>query len=107
VGNWAGEKENYRSAGPTTFWQGLERNNMHQTTISSYTWRGYLAGKSCLIIVELIAQITGLPIWGMDPALFLDDKAKEKALVEEMKKKYGTSRGKRGIIIKRINNKTT
>jgi hypothetical protein len=35
--------------------------------------------------------------------LILDDKSKEKALVEEMKKKYGIDRGMRGIIIKRIN----
>jgi hypothetical protein len=48
------------------------------------------------ITVELIAQITGLPIRGMDPALFLDDKTKEKALAEEMKKKYGTTRGQEG-----------
>jgi hypothetical protein len=59
------------------------------------------------ITVDLIAQIKGLPIRGMDPALFLDDKTKEKAPVEEMKKKYGTSRGTRGIIIKRINNVST
>jgi hypothetical protein len=52
------------------------------------------------ITIELIAQITGLPIRGMDPALILDDKSKEKALAEEMKKKYGTDRGTRGIIIK-------
>jgi hypothetical protein len=52
------------------------------------------------ITVELIAQITGLPSRGMDPGLILDDKSKEKALAEEMKKKYGTSRGTRGIIIK-------
>jgi hypothetical protein len=52
------------------------------------------------IIVELIAQITGLPIRGMDPALILDNKSKEKMLAEEMKKKYGTDRGTRGIIIK-------
>jgi hypothetical protein len=59
------------------------------------------------ITVELIAQITGLPIRGMDPALILDDKSKEKALAEEMKKKYGTARGTRGIIIKWINNAAT
>jgi hypothetical protein len=59
------------------------------------------------ITFELIAQITGLPIQGMDPALVLDDKSKEKALAEEMKKKYGTARGTRDIIIKRINNATT
>jgi hypothetical protein len=38
------------------------------------------------IIFELIALITGLPSRGMDPTLILDDKSKEKALVEEMKK---------------------
>jgi hypothetical protein len=52
------------------------------------------------INVVLIVQITGLPSQGMDPTLILDDKSKEKALAEEMKKKYGTSRGTRGIIIK-------
>jgi hypothetical protein len=45
------------------------------------------------IDVELIAHITGVPSWGMDPVQFLDDKSKEKALAEEMKKKYGTDRG--------------
>jgi hypothetical protein len=34
------------------------------------------------ITIELIAQITGLPIQGMDPMLILDDKSKEKALAE-------------------------
>jgi hypothetical protein len=59
------------------------------------------------IIVELITQITGLPTWGMDPALILDDKSKEKTLAEEMKKKYGTDRGTRGIIIKQSTMSTT
>jgi hypothetical protein len=43
----------------------------------------------------------------MDPALILDDKSKEKSLAEEMKKKYGTNRGIRGITIKRINDAAT
>jgi hypothetical protein len=38
---------------------------------------------------------------------FLDDKTKEKSLAEEMKKKYDTDRGTRGIIIKRINDVMT
>jgi hypothetical protein len=59
------------------------------------------------ITVELISQIIGLPSWGMDPALILDDKSKEKSLAEEMKNKYGTTRGTRGIIIKWINNAVT
>jgi len=63
--------------------------------------------KSVPIIIELIAQIIGLPIQGMDPMLILDDKSKEKALAEEMKKKYGIDRGKRGIMIKRINDVVT
>jgi hypothetical protein len=45
------------------------------------------------IDVELIANITGFPSRGMDPAQFLDEKTKEKSLAEEMKKKYGTDRG--------------
>jgi hypothetical protein len=52
------------------------------------------------ITIELITQIKGLPIQGMDPALFLDEKTKMKALEKEMKKKYGIVRGTRGIIIK-------
>jgi hypothetical protein len=59
------------------------------------------------IDVELIANITGLPSRGMDPAHFLDDKSREKALAEDMKKKYGTDRGTIWIIIKRINDATT
>jgi hypothetical protein len=56
------------------------------------------------ITIDLIVQITRLRIRGMDPTLFLDEKTKEKALVEEIKKKNGTARGTRGIIIKQINN---
>jgi hypothetical protein len=56
------------------------------------------------INVELITQITCLPTGGMDPVVILDNKSKEKTLAEEMKKKYGTDRGTRGIVIKRINN---
>jgi hypothetical protein len=59
------------------------------------------------ITIELITKIIGLPIRGMDPMLILDDKSKEKALAKEMKNKYGTDRGTRGIIIKRINDVVT
>jgi hypothetical protein len=45
------------------------------------------------IYVELIAHITGLPSQGMDPTQFLDEKTKDKELMEEMKKKFGTDRG--------------
>jgi hypothetical protein len=56
--------------------------------------------------VELSGRLKNQQM-GMDPALILDDKSKEKALAEEMMKKYGTTRGTRGIIIKQINNPTT
>ena len=59
------------------------------------------------ITVDLIAQITGLPIQGMDPMLILDNKSKEKALAEEIKKKYGIASRTRGIIVKQINNAAT
>jgi hypothetical protein len=36
----------------------------------------------------------------------LDDKTKEKTLVEEMKNKYGTDRVSRGIIMNQINEPT-
>jgi hypothetical protein len=63
--------------------------------------------KPVLITIDLISQIIGLPTWGMDPVFILDDKSKEKALAEEMKNKYGTARGMRGIMIKQINNAAT
>jgi len=59
------------------------------------------------ITVKLITQITGLTTEGMDPTLILDDKSKKKTLAEEMKKKYGTEKGIRDIIIKWINNVAT
>jgi hypothetical protein len=59
------------------------------------------------IYVKLIASIMGSPSRGMDPVQFLDDKAREKVVVEEMKKKYCTNRGTRGIISKRINDVAT
>jgi hypothetical protein len=59
------------------------------------------------IVVDLIASIAGLSSRGTDPTHFLDDKSKEKALEEEMKNKYGTDRGTKGIIIKRINDAAT
>jgi hypothetical protein len=43
--------------------------------------------KLVLIDVELIVHILGFPSWGMDPMQFLNDKTKEKELMEEMKKK--------------------
>jgi hypothetical protein len=43
----------------------------------------------------------------MDHTLTLDDKSKEKMLVKEMKKKYGTTRGTRAMIVKHINNAAT
>ena len=51
------------------------------------------------IDINLIVEISGLPTNGENPEQYLDDKTKEKSLPEEMKNKYGTERGSRGIII--------
>jgi hypothetical protein len=59
------------------------------------------------IDVNLIMHITWFSSRGMDLMQFLYDKIKEKSLAKEMKNKYGTVRGTRGIIIKRINDATT
>jgi hypothetical protein len=45
------------------------------------------------IDVDIIAGIIGFPSRGMDLAQFVDEKAREKALAEEVKKKYGSDRG--------------
>jgi hypothetical protein len=59
------------------------------------------------IDVEIISFIIGLPSNGENPAQYLDDKTKEKALTEDMKKTYGIERGLCGIIIKRITDAAT
>jgi hypothetical protein len=74
-----------------------------EVTHGGYLWLEQVVS----IDVELIAYITGLPSRGEEPMQFLEDKTKEKALAEEMKKKYGTKRGSRGIIIKRISDAVT
>jgi hypothetical protein len=74
-----------------------------EVTHGRYLWLEQLI----LIDVELIAYIIGLPSWGEDPAQFLEEKTKDKALAKEMKNKYGTERGSRRIIIGRISNSAT
>jgi hypothetical protein len=72
------------------------------------THRGYLWVEEPISIdMDLISYITCIPSRGENPVQYLDDKTKEKALVEEMKNTYGTKRGSRGIIIKRISDTTT
>jgi hypothetical protein len=63
--------------------------------------------KPVSIDVDLIATITGFPNDGEKPEQYMDEKTKEKALTEEMKKTYGTIRASRGIIINRISEPTT
>jgi hypothetical protein len=59
------------------------------------------------ISVDLIATIIGLPTDGEKPEQYLEDKAKAKAISNEIKAKYGMDRGNRGIMIKDINDPTT
>jgi hypothetical protein len=93
VGNRIGENRDFRSARSTTLWQRTVRKQLHQTIDGSHTWWGYMVGQARLDRRRAIVHITGFPSRGMDPVQFLDDKTKEKALAEEMKKKYGTDRG--------------
>jgi hypothetical protein len=55
------------------------------------THGGYLWVEDTVSIdIELIVFITGLPSQGESPIQYLNDKTKEKVLMEEMKKTYGT-----------------
>jgi len=72
-------------------------------THGDYLWLEELVS----IDVEIIDFITGIPSRWENPTQYLNDKTKEKALAEEMKKTYGIERGSRGIIIKRISETTT
>jgi hypothetical protein len=51
---------------------------------------------SVSIDVEIIAFIKGLPSMGEILVEYLDDKTKEKSLVEEMKKIYDIEKGSAG-----------
>jgi hypothetical protein len=69
---------------------------------------GYLWVEEPISIdVEIISFIIGLPSRGENPMQYLDDKTKEKEMVKEMKKTYGTERGSCRIIIKCISDATT
>jgi hypothetical protein len=57
--------------------------------------------------VELITKITGLPTVGAHPEEYLDNKAHEKDIVELVKSQFGTSRRKRGIFLRDINDNAT
>jgi hypothetical protein len=89
------------------FGRGQDANNcvkkMLVVTHGGYLW----LEQTVSVDVEITAYITGLPTWGETPAQFFDDNTKEKALTDEMKNNYGTERGSRRIIIKRISDTTT
>jgi ATP-dependent phosphoenolpyruvate carboxykinase len=68
---------------------------------------GFLWMDRLLIDVDLIANITGVPTDGVNPEDYFDDKMKEKAIVKELKSQFGTDRGRRGMIIKNINDPAT
>jgi hypothetical protein len=53
------------------------------------------------IDVALISKITGLPTVGAQPEEYLDNKACEKEIIEQVKAQFGTTRGNRGIVHKR------
>jgi hypothetical protein len=63
--------------------------------------------RSVPITVDLIAGIIGLPTDGENPENYLEDKTRAKAISYEIKAKYGTERGNRGIKISDINDPVT
>jgi hypothetical protein len=103
VGKWAAENGNLGLLDLPHFGRGKHTTACVKQLLAVMHGGDIWLDKRVSIDVEMIMSITGFPSRGMDPVQFLDGKTKEKALVEEMKKKYGTDRGTRGIIIKRIN----
>ena len=59
------------------------------------------------INVDLIVEITVLPTNGEKPKQYLEDKTREKSISNEIKEKYDTKRGNRGIMINDINDPAT
>jgi hypothetical protein len=59
------------------------------------------------IDIDLISKITRLPKNGVKLEQYLDEKMKENTTTEEVKSQFGTDRGSRGMIIKKINETTT
>jgi hypothetical protein len=59
------------------------------------------------INVNLITTITRLPTDGEKPEQYLEDKTKAKSISNEIKAKYGTEKGNRGIRINDINDPAT
>jgi hypothetical protein len=60
-----------------------------------------------LINVDLVTEITGLPTDEEKPDQYLEENTKVKTISDEIKTKYGTKRGNRGIGINDINDPTT
>jgi hypothetical protein len=82
--------------------------NNYVKQLMEFTHGGYLwVEENVSIDVELIAFIIGLLSRGDNLMQYLNDKTKEKALAEDMKKTYGTERGSLGIITKLISDAAT
>jgi hypothetical protein len=89
------------------FGSGRDVNNCIKK-LMAVTHEGYLWVEDLVSIdIEIITYITGLPSQGETLTQFLDEKMKEKELVDEMKNTYGTERGSCRIIIKCIIDATT
>jgi hypothetical protein len=107
MSNRIGKKGDFRSTRAITLWKRTKRSIFVKTLMVVTHGGDIWLDKLILVDVGLIAHITGLPSQGMDTTQCLDEKREEKALTEEMNKKYFTDRGIRGIIIKRINDVAT
>ena len=67
---------------------------------------GYLwLGTKLPIIIDLISQISRLPMAGLDPLQYFHGKDNDKILAVKLKKKYNVIRDKQVYVIKTINDK--
>jgi hypothetical protein len=93
--------------GYTTLWGGKHINGCVKKLLA-WVHGGILwMDRPVPINVDLIATITGLPMDGEKPEQYLEDKTKVKSISDEIKAKYGTERGNRGIRINDINDPVT
>jgi hypothetical protein len=64
----------------------------------------YFAG---LKLTTLITKIKGLPIVGVKPEEYLDNKSQKKDIIELVKEQFGSNRGNMGIVLRDISDNMT
>jgi len=86
------------------FGPGKHINACVKQLISQVHGRILLMDRSVPMTVDLIAAITGLATYGVNPKQYLEDKTRSKSISDEIKAKYSIEHCNRGIKISDINN---